>query len=150
MQTINRSRKLLTATMLSCVLVLSACMDESCNFTGPSETAGSHGDDDAVSISMLLDYAVTGFSENPVIPTVPPETVSVRAGQSGPVVVPMNSADVELTVDNVKKDVGIPIFVDGVVRGACVWAGTKKLFAPELRAQVQFDKTLLHWTVVCS
>jgi hypothetical protein len=56
-------RPLLSLTLLACVLTLSACMDQACGLTSPSETVGSHGEAATDRIVTVHYYDELGSSD---------------------------------------------------------------------------------------
>lgn len=72
-----RARPLLSLTVLACTLLLTACMDESCNLTSPSESTGSHG------AGATLDVLVY-FNESP---DGVPDKVDVFSSRGGVIAV---------------------------------------------------------------
>jgi hypothetical protein len=135
---IQTSRSLLSVTLLCCVLILTACMDESCNVTSPSETAGSH--DPGTTGTLLVE--VTYFTDitGELVRGLPaPLSMNITVGDAGPVAVP-HRGRTELTVTNVTEGRAVAVTWDGLGVGggssACTWGGKKTLFGADASVQV--------------
>lgn len=130
----------LMSVILLCSLTLTACLDESCNFVGPSETAGSSGGDGTrVMVTIIYDTERVGINPTPgtILPfwqELPMITVNTRMGFFEV------KADgrTSIVFEDVKQ--GEELFFGFLVNGAartCTWTGKTKLFTADAFVYIQ-------------
>ena len=120
MRTLRNYPRLLGITMLACAVTVSACINEGCNLTGPSEATGSHQDEKSVTLVVLVEF----FDRNERF-----SSATVTVGSSTTVV--ERSGFATVVVDGVQKGSRVFISVANGISTSCTWNGNRKIFAAD-------------------
>lgn len=112
---------------LASTLLLTACLDQQCNFVAPSETVGSHTDD-GKSADIAVRYGrVPGL----IVTWSTPSQIDVTVSKIGNVPLGFGDRKVFL-VENVSDGESFRVFLNGRDIGGCVLPNKKSVFDNDL------------------
>lgn len=116
-RSIGRTRPVLSATLLACTLLLSACMDDGCNVVGPSESTGSHSG--GTTLEVIVTYTKGNFAAS---------EITVVSSRGGSLVIGDGGNGI-IVIPNMNKDDSVTFSITGTGQSApCKWSGQKKVF----------------------
>ena len=116
---ISNSRPFFTITLLACALTVTACLDESCGITSPSEATGSHEETSSNSQGGKLLVLVNYVDEGPGA-----DRFTISSSQGGSLTVERNKRGL-FVVDNMKVGSSVKFFraTDPTLAVTCTWTG---------------------------
>jgi hypothetical protein len=116
---IARTRPVFSLTLLACVLTLTACIDESCGITNPSEATGSHEEsssDGGRSVFVQISYVAENNG---------PRSLTIVSSKGGSVRVTSDQV-ASFLLGNMRKGDVVAFAIVEADRGdlaTCTWTG---------------------------